>query len=265
MGLFKKLVLYKRLLVFFIVLNVFSILLSSILGINFFTSKRSTNNKFLTKTEQINTIQKLEEKTQSLYDTDNNKKITEFHIWSLLNTNKKLQDRIIEKSSGFVKSKELTNFELFFKDGKNLDKNQISFLAQFLVTERKALFKELQDIHTDYTNHSHVLILTGLGTLIFGLILPLLIITLLTKLINETRLRLEKKALNWFDEFLKEKTAMGDGAFKSPEFWLKVFILSVEYIAPYSNHPIANYGSHISKLVRIELGKVEESKDENVA
>ncbi|MCB0414228.1 MAG: hypothetical protein KDD50_07835 [Bdellovibrionales bacterium] len=136
------------------------------------------------------------------------------------------------------------------KDQKTWLKDQLT-RSHLIVDEKLNLLDELQsnfqNIHTEF-------IVVGILTLLFGILLPLWVIGLATRLLYRAKIELEKKVLSVIKEF---STAHGlyEKPFQSPEFWFKTTSLVLENIALYTSHPGVHTAADLSRHIRQELEK----------
>jgi len=114
----------------------------------------------------------------------------------------------------------------------------------------------LQEMQAKITNYHWQLFAVAVLTLIFGIVLPVLLFGLLTKLLNKARIEMQKQVKEWIDGWVDGTRK--EGAFKDPQFWVNMSLLSIELVARYYKHPIAEVGGDISKLIRQELEKANQ-------
>lgn len=100
------------------------------------------------------------------------------------------------------------------------------------------------------------LIIVGLLTFVFGLVLPMYLFFKIGSMLNDARKELEEAARQIAREWMKQFEKYDEQAFKNVDFWMNALLLGAEQVGRYYHHPIANLGGELARLVRQEIHKI---------
>lgn len=257
---------YKVALVVFFTMNAFSIILALVLGVNHFVVKHNLANT------QLQTIANLETADQTLA------KLTELQTGLQVNlltdqkTNQKTQIINEKKYTLLIltHSLELKNLlqqlnsaqqEIQLNDDLSTLLSATENPSQFISTREQIENIKKQMLHNlklqieSSNNSTQLLIVIGLLTLIFGLILPSMIFYLMSRGLNKIRLEIQKSAIEFIKDWGKIRDQFGNDAFKNAEFWLQIILLLGSFSGRMSSHPLAQISSEFAHLIRLELQK----------
>ncbi len=101
------------------------------------------------------------------------------------------------------------------------------------------------------------LIAIGLITLLFGIILPLVVMARITSTIRALRQEIQRSVFDFLRNWrqTEQDFAAQDGAFKNPEFWLQIALLCGQFFGQASSNPAAQMAGEIALTIRNELKK----------
>ena len=151
----------------------------------------------------------------------------------------------------------------FYKNQKDAQVNieQVISLAKesrepnLEIQVREKLEPALRQVETTVNQ----LALIALLTLIFGVALPVTIFYRLSVSIAKLRIEAEKKFAKWMSWWLKtygkEKFDPQNPFYQKPHFWMNVFLMFVETMAPQSRNPMVGFFGEMAPLLRAELSK----------
>ncbi len=122
--------------------------------------------------------------------------------------------------------------------------NVLSVVSGIVLSVR--LYQTMNEIHWE-------LITTATLTILFGVVLPYLLILRIKYRIEQLKREVEKQVQSWVKGWFETYREFGEDSFQKSEFWLKIIMLSVEQFAQYSTHPAVYMSAEISKIVRAEL------------
>ncbi len=105
------------------------------------------------------------------------------------------------------------------------------------------------------------LIATGILTLIFGIVLPMSVMALMARAINTLRHEIQGSVLDFLRNWRKtEQDYSGDApAFKNPEFWLQIALLSGQFFGQVSVNPAVQVAGEIAFTIRQELQRAQKN------
>lgn len=133
---------------------------------------------------------------------------------------------------------------------KHLLQVSLFFNAFFVLLGFVALVRWLE---TQSFTHSE-LALVGIGTLIFGVVLPLYVFSLLTKLMQELREKTQalvtEAVAQWVSSF---KEFEGQDPLQNPKFWVNMALLMFETVGDHSKHPGLQALAEFAPLLRREI------------
>ncbi len=96
-------------------------------------------------------------------------------------------------------------------------------------------------------------------TLVFGVGLPAVIFYKLSLTVNKLRVEAEKKFVKWMNWWIKtygkEKFDAKNPFYQKPHFWMSMFLMFVETMAPQSKNPMVGFLGELAPILRAELGK----------
>jgi len=247
--LIKKIQLYKKLLIVFMALNVFSMALGLVFTAQYFTSQKkiqSESNQITQQYQIINQVEKLYsiKKPEELF-IPNSKMYIKLNQYFSKDYK---QDDFNKKYQAYFKRLE-PNLKVY--DWEKLKVFNESYKLQIL--ERQTALVTL----SSQTQKNWISI--GLLTLIFGIILPITLLSLISRLIYKVQKALYAKTTDWLKDLRQEKWK-NKKAFQSPEFWMKVSLISIEHWAKYGQHPVLQFSSELSGIIKDELNKIEQQK-----
>ena len=254
-ALFRKWTFYKRCLVTAVVLNVFSVSTSLVLGIYFFTQKSDLGVEQEMNLSQVNSIDQIREEIQMI---TNSQAIIVKKNW-LSPENQKNLFSTIEKWHGIkaqLQNLAITAESVEFSDALGLEPYSASRMAELdikLKTLREQKLLSLKQNLNRFYDLSSVLIWVGALTVVFGFILPLLTIYALSRTVNHIRQELQKAVFDFIKDFTKTKLGFGDEAFKNPEFWLQILLLASQSASHFSSHPAVHILGETAQIIRLEL------------
>ncbi len=99
------------------------------------------------------------------------------------------------------------------------------------------------------------LIATGILTLAFGVILPMVLIALIGRAIQTLRREIQSSVLDFLRSWRKAETDYSSDApaFKNPEFWLQIALLVGQLFGQVSTNPAMQVAGEIALTIRQEL------------
>ncbi len=101
-----------------------------------------------------------------------------------------------------------------------------------------------------------VIALVSLGTLIFGIVIPLWLLSKLSIAADEARLSTEKLIASWTAKWMTSSTSQMD----NPQFWLDSILMGVELLSGEIDHPAGKFISGFAPLVRDEIKEQPKKK-----
>lgn len=247
---------YKVALIIFFAINVFSVILALVLSVNYFALRHNFAN------QQLQTITNLEitdqalsqlshirteiagRKTFSVRTTEE-----ETHMLQLLSHTLELKNLLQQLHTGPVEH-DLTVLISTFKN-----QSQAHLLREQLTGIKQQLWLDLKSQIKSNDNKTRLLIVTGLLTLIFGLILPSFIIYLMSQGLNHIRIEMQNTVFDFIKNWNITRDNFGDEAFKNVEFWLQIILLIGSTGGRMSSHPVAKISSELAHIIRLELQK----------
>lgn|GEM_PF-4036977 len=103
------------------------------------------------------------------------------------------------------------------------------------------------------------LLLIALLTLVFGVALPTFIFHHLSLTVAKLRVDAEKKFVKWMNWWLKtygkEKFNAKNPFYQKPHFWMNMFLMFIETMAPQSRNPMVGFFGELAPVLRAELSK----------
>lgn len=105
------------------------------------------------------------------------------------------------------------------------------------------------------------LLLIAFLTLIFGVVAPILVFYRLSIVLAKLRAEAEKKFVKWMNWWIKtygkEKFDPKNPFYQKPQFWVNVFLVFIETMAPQSRNPMVGFFGELAPVLRAELSKDE--------
>jgi len=249
---------YKKSLILFLSINIFSIVMALVLGVNYFSVKKDLGIKqrqLIQKVEHTDVAiglvmrfaRQLSYKEQMRNQTDQAFMIALVTDWSRL-------ARILEEFENIKISKEASSF-IWSKETMS----ELKTVEEKLQIEKQDLLDELKHGTIAYDDSTRLLIAIGAITLLFGLVLPNVVLYFMGKTLNGLRRELQDAAIQFLKQWSETKAGFGDEAFKNVDFWMQIVLLVGSQSGRFSNHPALQIGSELAHLVRIELQKQAKS------
>ena len=96
-------------------------------------------------------------------------------------------------------------------------------------------------------------------TLVFGIILPGLIVRRLSHKAQAAKAQAEKAVLIWITEYTKQMSKNSE-AFKNTDFWLRMILVSLESAAQFWPHPVLNWLKESGPIIRAEFENAQKRK-----
>ena len=96
-------------------------------------------------------------------------------------------------------------------------------------------------------------------TIIFGAILPSILIRRISAKATLAKQQLEQTARTWIAEYLRQ-AANYEEPFHNSDFWIQMLLLTVECASQYTRHPVAVWVAQMAPLLREEIKKAEKPK-----
>ena len=100
------------------------------------------------------------------------------------------------------------------------------------------------------------LIIVGILTLTFGIILPSYIFYRMGRMMSHVRGELVNAAREIAKEWMQQFEKYDQEPFKNVDFWTNAVLLSAEQLGRYYSHPMAQFGGELAGLVRMEINKI---------
>lgn len=228
---------YKNLLIVFWAINIFAVITAAVIAFYYFSQPQGNLLKLTQEKQNINhslkLLTNLDAKADKTELFELNKNISTYEwapTYKLPMSNKEILSKRIELQNRLINSLQ------------DLENESIEFY--------KAQSKSQQQ-----------LIIIGVLTLIFGLFLPMAIIALMAKLGLLAKNKTEDHVKEWILQWQKENARHSD-PYKSPEFWSRILVISIEHFAPVVDHPAAKYLGEISGEIKKEMLKASELQAE---
>ncbi|OFZ19923.1 MAG: hypothetical protein A2Z20_07715 [Bdellovibrionales bacterium RBG_16_40_8] len=246
---------YKRCLVIFLAFNIFSIAVSAVLGFNYFTFKRNLGAK------QQASLERIEKSDLAL------NKLAVFQAelserQHLIIRNREDEKKVLTILNNWQEIKVIiTSLNTTPNDIPLSD--DFSTLAQVSKSLNALKQKELSALRAELTNYNdttRLLIIAGALTLIFGIILPHLVLFMLARTLNRIRVEMQNAALEFIKNWSTTKASFGDEPFKNVKFWLQILLLAGHQAGKLSSHPAIQVTSELAYLVHLELHKKSTGK-----
>jgi hypothetical protein len=243
---------YKRAFVFFAVVNAFSLSASLVVGFRYFAFKRSA------VTAQQALLDKASEADRAVDILNHlHHDLATKHL-NLKSRSDELEVLAIldrwQTARQLVQHLGVTVPDSLRLLGEDSSSNSALELLLSRLTEMKAAtFNELHENLASFSGVQKELVLTGLLTLIFGFLLPTAIMVYAGRAINALRKEMQSAIVEFLRSWKDATSAHGPGAFKDPDFWLKILLLVGQYSGQMSSHPVAQIAGEIAFVVRQEL------------
>jgi hypothetical protein len=127
-----------------------------------------------------------------------------------------------------------------------------------LLNEIKSEMAQLNTIH-------HEFVVIGILTLIFGFLVPYIVIRLSTTMLNTVRLEMQKTAYDVMKTWSEERTKYGEQAFQNVDFWLQILLTMGHHSGRLSSHPMAQMLGELAFLMQKELTRLESERSKKAA
>lgn len=256
---------YKRVLLVFFAINVFSVVAALVIGVNFFIFKKDMGLQQARTFEKIENIDLVVNDIIALekqFNHNESRKISltiktrddELVLLQTLDKWHSIKNRI----SQFTDLNVNTNMTVLIWSPET--QSELQRLTEQLQLQKASAWQSARERMNAYNDTSKLLIITGLLTLLFGVMLPSFVTYLMGRALNHIRVELQNTALSLVKTWSETRAGFGDGAFKNVEFWLQILLLFGSYSNRISSHPAAQISSELAHLVRIELQKQNNSQ-----
>jgi hypothetical protein len=245
---------YKNAILVFLAINVFALTLSAVLAVRYFGFKKDLGveqKQLLHKIERVDDVfaafDDIEKsgtalaKSKGVHTTADEESV--LHLiksWDALKTLSTDLDTHLPH----------TEHPLLFDE-----KTRENFLESRadLLHLRTQMFSEL-NLNLDNYHHNQIeLILVGIITLLFGIILPQFILYLIGRTLNRLRLEMQNSVKDFLKSWNQTSTAFGPKPFQNVEFWLQILLLAGEQSSRLSGHPAARIAGELAFIIRQEL------------
>jgi hypothetical protein len=97
-------------------------------------------------------------------------------------------------------------------------------------------------------------VVIGLGTLLFGILVPVYIIGKISAVMEDMRIEVEKGAARLIAGWMENYQA-SDDALRDPHFWLNITLILVEVFGPQIRHPVGKIIADFAPLMKSEIAK----------
>ena len=226
--LWQQIKMYKNLLVGFWLMTVFCFFACAIVSYNYFTTPHEEVSNHLVYQNQI---QDLHAKLFTFNKNSSDAELFYIHNALLKQDLKLSQDLPLNKESLLAQ------------------KNTIAELAH---KKYITSFEQSQSLVKDYADKQFQLVLIGVLSFFFGVLFPLLVLQLLFKAGMLAKQKTEDHVKAWVIQWQRENRNFEE-PFKSPEFWSRVAVISLEHFAPLVDHPAAQYVGEISAEIKSQM------------
>ncbi len=245
---------YKTALIAFIAINVFSLALSAVLATRYFGFKRdvaSEQKRLLHKIELVDDVfASFDEIEKSSLELGHSKGIhtsqDEASVLRLIKNWDALKGFATDLESPLPQ----TEHPLIY-DEKT--RGSVLESRMGLLTLRKQYFAQLNSKLDSYHQNMIELILTGALTLLFGVLLPHLVLYLIGRTLNRVRVEMQNSVREVLRAWNETANAFGPKPFQNVEFWLQILLLTGEQSSRLSRHPVAHIAGELAFIVRQEL------------
>lgn len=266
--LFRQWVFYKRCLIAFILVNVFSVALSLVLSVQYFGFQKDTSEgvqKAVSQIQQVERAQMLIEKIQESRNArpkwdlrqqkDEAQLLALFRDWQeLVSIFKTLEVASVDNAASVTGGDD--SFIAMISRETSPDLKRLS-VQMASIKERE--WQSLSSSNLRHQSRTRTLMIVGIITLLFGLIMPGLLFVVLGRTLNRIRTEMQNAALEFIRGWAEARAGFGDDAFKSVEFWLQVLLLLGHQAGHLSSHPAVQVTSELAHLIRLELKKSAQS------
>lgn len=245
MGLMKKIKLYKNIIWTLLFLNIFCVSMGFILGFNYFATKKIIHSQIKDSGQLIQSIDLINHKiSKQFIAKSSNNLILNFELYKFIEDLKAKNQ--VEKTS--------TLYSIPFEKN-NFNKEAYLDIQKSLNDIKNESINKIIAKNSSLDSSNSEIIIVAAITLIFGIILPWFFIFLITKAMLLAKKELESKISLWIKEWNENSKLFKEDKFKNVEFWLKIFLATMEQSENFSSHPAVLYSSYVSKIVRKELDK----------
>lgn len=242
----KRMQLYKRIVLALLAINV----ISAALGIATFVTYLSSRQKLAQSNEELTSH-------LNLLDEVNDHLI---HLVGIAKSNDPESQfqrrRITEQLAPTLKTLGQNNI-LLASSLTKIEKANLTVDSEAALREvhqaRIRLASQLNEIAKKSMDLHQHLFLVGLITVALGIVLPLLIIYLITRRINETRKALQVQVSHWVSQWLAINQTFGSRFYQQPEFWIQIVLLTTELFGEKLKHPLMQFIVEIASMIRQDL------------
>jgi len=103
------------------------------------------------------------------------------------------------------------------------------------------------------------LTLVGCGTLIFGIIIPGIILANISRQIGDLKQNLQNQGTQFVAHWLEDHSRRST-TFMSPRFWTDILLFGAQWTAQNSQNPVATVVREMAPAIREELRRHKEAK-----
>jgi hypothetical protein len=103
-------------------------------------------------------------------------------------------------------------------------------------------------------------VIVGLGTFVFGILTPYVIIDKFMTNMAEMRKRTEIAVAAWVSGWMENYKDHDNDAIHDPLFWLNIGLLTAEVVGQHTQHPVGRMLAEFAPLLKQELAKSNPKK-----
>ncbi len=253
----KRLKYYKYLFFFSTTVQIFVVVCGLYFLFQQFTIETSFEDQFATLERNQELYSQLKKQvTQNPYpQNENPQKLKAFYI-----SMGKIENLVQQ-----IGHPNLTSSYREFESKPQSPMNLLSYEEAIAGQNQPTLYK----LFSQSQSNKNVVIILGILSLFFGLILPLIIIAQVAKLLRQVQKDINDKAVQISSDWIREKNRHGDDAFKNVEFWAKIGLTSIGQSSQMSSNPVAILVGDLALQIRAELDRqnseppTNENKDDS--
>lgn len=247
---------YKRALLVFFAVNIFSVVLSMVLGFEYFATQKDVRQVLQATTDKMARL----DQTLDLINTIG-KEGSQKTKWEL--RTKEDEARLVYELSRWQDLKSTLDYlpdVSFNREALSVvatpeRQRELNSIREQLLKTKNQEWKTLQSQTERGHSKTQILIMVGLATLLFGLVLPIIIMYFMGRTLQGIRREMQSAALDFIRSWAEAKAGFGDEAFRNVEFWLQILLLLGERTSHLSSHPVVQITGEIAYLIRLELKK----------
>jgi len=243
-SLFKKIIFYERLIKLLVFLTVFSVVVGSVAGVHYLVRGLSLKER----------LQGLQAEQMKLHDLQSQTLKTMSELGS--------SDSYIRRRSQEILQESLLKAPDFVGKDRFVEPSQKQLSQEQLMALQTAIGKAIVAGETGQVEmilgqniYSWQLGLIAFLTLLFGVFIPGMLVKRLAMRAQKAKAQAEVAVGKWLSEYIAQTSE--PEAFKNPEFWLRMFLVTAETMAPYWNHPVLNWIKESGPLIRAEFEKLQ--------